>query len=47
MDNKKNVGITTGVAIGFMLGLLVNIIFLPLAIGIGGLFDTIKNRKNK
>jgi len=44
MKNKENVGITTGVVIGFMLGLLVNIIFIPVCIGIGGLFDKIKNK---
>ena len=47
MDDKKNTGITAGVAIGFMLGLLVNIVFLPLCIGAGGLFDIIKNRRDK
>ena len=44
MIDKENIGITTGVVIGFMLGLLVNIIFIPIAIGIGGLYD--KTKKN-
>jgi len=47
MVNKQNVGITTGVVVGFILGLLVNIIFIPIAIGLGGLFDIIKNKNRK
>jgi len=47
MGNKKNVGITTGVVVGFVLALLVNIIFIPIAIGIGGLFDIVKNKNRE
>ena len=47
MDEKKNIGTTTGVAVGFMLALLINIIFILLAIGVGGLYDQIKNKRTK
>jgi hypothetical protein len=47
MENSKNTGITTGVVVGFLFGLLTNMIVLPIAIGVGGLFDYFREKKNK
>jgi|GEM_PF-5595157 len=45
-NEKSNIGITTGVAVGFLASLLLNLVLLiPIAIGLGGLFDFIKNRR--
>ena len=43
---NKNVGTTTGIAVGFLGGLLLNFVLLiPIAIGLGGLYDYYKNKK--
>jgi len=44
-NEKSNVGLTAGVAIGFMAGLLLNVVFIPISIGVGALYDKYKNKK--
>ena len=44
-SEKSRVGITLGVVIGFMLGVGINAMFIPISIGVGALCDKIKNHK--
>jgi hypothetical protein len=44
-NEKSNVGLTAGVAIGFMAGLLLNVVFIPISIGVGALYDKYRNKK--
>jgi hypothetical protein len=48
MKNKEGIGTSTVVAVGFLLGLMLNaIILIPVAIGAGGLFDLLMANHKK
>jgi len=44
-EDKLGIGAATGVTVGFLAGLLINVILIPICIAIGVSYDKIKGKR--